>query len=672
MTFRMRPVLPIHVTKWLTLTAFALLLCWSSYYFYYKGFGRHWRALLSKEFQRFGFQIRVQRLTLDPFRGLVAKNIEIYESDRKQTVVAQVSDLSLDINYANLLQQEPALNAVDLHDAKISIPIDPLYPKAGRIRITKFQSRIYFFPGRIEVRQASGLIDGLQLQTSGTLISPAAFRFVPPLETAARPTDRTPKSFVQLLVREFEALHFSGETPRLEFTFQVDLARPESMRLEGGRLFAPAFARNGYPLRDLECQFSMENQRLDLQRVFLRDSLGEFFAKGNWNLATGEKNFQARSGLNIAALLSNDPKTPWAKELSIKGASEIEMSGSAHPDGRLELLGKLNIDHFSIRFVEFQSVRAEFSKSGESWMIANAELTHRSGALSADMLRLPGNFRMRIHSALNPTEVLVLLPPWAQHFLSEWEFEASPLLQANLSGATPEIGRLSGSGQFWLAKTKLRGSLLNSTSAAFAHDFGGWNIPFDSGSGEFALVPERIELRQFKGQIGAGQWSMQCQFGLPLNLNQGSSTIHLENVSVQTLTRQIGLLKDYQGQASGDLEFKSESGIGNGFSLTGTLGVTDARLSRVHLFAPLMTRLRPLGIHEPLQMQLTFQLNPDTLRLSSMQLLSETHTARLSGTVHPLGGIFGLAGTLEPGAVRIRGFGTLNQPSWELNPSAKR
>src|SRR5262245_11295772 len=178
---------PIHAIKWLTLAACTLLFCWAGYYFYHKGFGPHWRTLLSKEFQRFGFQIRVRRLTLDPFRGLVAKDIQIYESDRRQSVIAQVSDLSLDINYANLLQQEPALNAVDLHDAKIFIPLDPLYARAERIKVTNFQSRIYFFPGRIEVRQASGIIYGLRLETSGTLINPAAFRSVPPPDSGSRP-----------------------------------------------------------------------------------------------------------------------------------------------------------------------------------------------------------------------------------------------------------------------------------------------------------------------------------------------------------------------------------------------------------------------------------------------------------------------------------------------------
>src|ERR1700738_1776379 len=124
------PIRPVQVFKWLTPLLLTLLISWAAYYFYHQGFGRHWRALLAKEFHNFGLEIRVRRLTLDPFRGLVAKDLEIYDNDRRQTILAQVSDLSLDINYANLFQQEPALNAVDLHDAKISIPIDLAAPKA--------------------------------------------------------------------------------------------------------------------------------------------------------------------------------------------------------------------------------------------------------------------------------------------------------------------------------------------------------------------------------------------------------------------------------------------------------------------------------------------------------------------------------------------------------------
>jgi hypothetical protein len=118
-----------------------LTISWAAYYSYHVGFGGHWRALLSKEFHRFGLEIRVRRLTLDPFRGLVAKDLEIYDRDRRQRVLAQISDLSLDLNYANLLQQEPAqcgrLCEISADRSVVS--------EAGRIR-HGHSIKVYFFP----------------------------------------------------------------------------------------------------------------------------------------------------------------------------------------------------------------------------------------------------------------------------------------------------------------------------------------------------------------------------------------------------------------------------------------------------------------------------------------------------------------------------------------------
>ena len=376
---------------------------------------------------------------------------------------------------------------------------------------------------------------------------------------------------------------------------------------------------------------------------------------------------------------------------------------------------------------------------------------------------------MRVYSGLNPTEILPLLPPRAQRVLSEWQFETSPLLQASLSGTAPEFERLSGNGQLWLGKTKLRGALLNSAStsfflrdrvaycnqvqvsrdegagsgsliydfgqdaltvehfnanlspetfanwlhpaaakilqpfhftkppdisaagtvqykrgtrndlrlriksqASFACDFDKWNIPFDSGWAEIAVMPTRIKLQHFDGKIGAGRLLAQSEFGLSPGLSRGRSTLHFENVSVQSLAKKIGFLKDYQGQLSGNLQLRNEAGNGTGFSVGGMLEVADARIAQAHLFAPLMARLAPLGIHEPLQMRLAFQLTPEALKLGSLQLASATRTVRLSGSVHLLGGFLDLAGNLEGGATHIRGIGTLNQPAWELAPSIQR
>jgi hypothetical protein len=457
----------IQYIRWLVAMTLVLLLSWAAYYYYHTGFGRHWRAMLAKEFHAFGLEIRVSRLTLDPFRGLVAKNLEIWDSGRRQWIVAQISDLSLDINYANLFQQEPALNSVDLHDAKISIPIDPSEPRSGRVQITGFQARIYFFPGRIEVRQASGFLYGIHLQASGTLVNPGAFALPETQPSRTQPGKSAQQKFFNFLISEIRKTRSRGGSPQLNLTFQVDLAAPASLRLEGGHLFAGKLVRGNYTLLNLDCRFSLERQKFSVERLYARDARGEIFATGTWNLTSGERNFQVRSGLDAAKLLANEPRFPWTKELIFDGPLEIEMSCSARRNGQLQILGKLNFDEFSFRNVKFQSMRAEFSKSGHSWMVMNGQITHRSGTLTVDVLNQPGYFRIRFNSALNPNEIASLWPVNFQNALAEWVFETPPVVQGTFFGPSRAIARLSGNGEVWLGKTRFRGVLMNSASATF-------------------------------------------------------------------------------------------------------------------------------------------------------------------------------------------------------------
>jgi hypothetical protein len=693
------PIRPFQFFKWLTLFSITLLLSWVAYYYYHQGFGRHWRALLTKEFHSFGLEIRVRRLTLDPFRGLVAKDLEIYDNDRKQTILAQISDLSLDINYANLLQQEPALNAVDLHEAKISIPIDPTAPKAGRIHLTGLQSRIYFFPGRIEVRQAAGMIFGIHLQASGTLVNPAAFSLHPPLESRPRPDQKAQQNFIRLLIKEIEMLRFSGERPQLDFTFQVDLANPASLRFEGGHLFAGSLIRKDYHLQNLDCQFSLEKQKLDLQKLFMRDGRGELFATGTWNLASGEKNFQIRSGLDPAKLLANDPRFPWAKEWRFDAPPEIEVSGVAQPDGHLQVLGKLNFDQFSFRNVNFQSMKAEFSKSGRSWMVMNAQVTHRSGTLSGDVLNRPGDFRMRINSALNPTELMPLCPPRFQHALTDWEFQTPPVIQATFSSATSEFSKLSGIGQIWLGKTKFRGALLNSASANFElrndvarydqvrvfRDEGTGTGRFNYDFGQDQLTIDEAETNLSPSAVGAwidpsiGRVLQPFRFTDPPTIHV-AGTVQLKRAAADVLRIRVDAQKPFAYQFDGwEIPFQQGSAdlslVGDeptNLAVSGAMSVQGAKVSGSKFLGPLLTRLEPFGLREPLDSKLSFKLDLLSLRMTSWQIVSGTQAVGLTGSVFFLGGLADFRGVVDSSPVSIRGGGTIDEPIWELVSSLRK
>jgi hypothetical protein len=687
------PIRSIQFIRSLVALSLVLLLSWAAYYYYHIGFGRHWRAMLAKEFQAFGLQIRVRRLTLDPVRGLVAKDLEIWDSGRRQMIVAQISDLSLDINYANLFQQEPALNAVDLHDAKISIPIDPSEPRARRVQITGFQARIYFFPGRIEVRQASGLLYGIHLQVSGTLVNPGAFALPVAQPSRAQPGKSPEQKFINLLVSEIHKTRFPGTSPELDLTFQVDLAAPASLRLEAGHLFARGLKRENYRLQNLDCRFSLERQKFSLERLYARDTRGELFAKGTWNLASGERNFQIRSGLDAAKLLANEPRFPWARELMFDGPLEIEISCSAEHNGQLQILGKLNFDEFSFRNVKFQSMRAEFSKSGHSWMVLNAQLTHRSGTLTADVLNRPGYFRIRFNSALNPIELAPLWPTKFQNVLREWEFQTPPVVQGTFFGASRAIASLFGSGQAWLGKTRFRGTLMNSASANFelrndVLNFKQVSVARDegSGTGQFAwdLRQDQISIEAVAAKLSPGamiawvdpkvaKYFQPFRFaGTPdlratgsVNLADGLSyDLRVEIATADPCTFEMGSNDIPVTKGSADIHFSGSNSRHP--ALNGSIAAHGATISTSKFFAPLLAQLRRYGFGEPLDINLNFRFDPQSVQLESLQLFSKSRETALSGKIYLPSGIVDLNGNTSNGYIGVRAFGTVQNPTWEL------
>src|SRR5213076_1559129 len=84
-------------------------------------------------------------LTLDPFRGLVAQDVRIYDYKNRENTIAQISRISLDVNYAALLQRQPFLNAIDIRNAQVSLPLpEGADPKAARAEIRNLMRTFIF------------------------------------------------------------------------------------------------------------------------------------------------------------------------------------------------------------------------------------------------------------------------------------------------------------------------------------------------------------------------------------------------------------------------------------------------------------------------------------------------------------------------------------------------
>jgi hypothetical protein len=456
----------LRVARWLFLVLGCAGLVWLGWYGYAKGLGRHWRSLLEKEFARYGLNIDIGKITLDPFRGLIARDVQIFSNEQEENLLAEINQVSLDINYANLFQHEPALNSVDLSGASLLVPLNLRSPQAGKVRVTDFHARIYLFPGRIEVRQASALLYGIRINAAATLVHPQSLSTaIADVASDPDPPDTTVR-FISFLFNELRKIHYP-EPATLNFSFQMDLANPRDWRVNDGSLIAGDIKKGGEELKDLAAKFSFENQRFSVRSLHVTDARGELFALGTWDVSTGEKTFQVRSTLDLAQLLRDEPGLDWLHEWEFTQPPELELEGELRRNWEPQIIGKLSLEQFSVRGVQFQGLRAEFSKQAKSWMASNVELTHRTGTVTGEVIDRPQEFRLRLHSALNPKVLAPLLPAAFLPLLSEWEFQAPPVVQLDLQGSSPEIRRLTGTGQSWLGPTRFRGVSMNSASANF-------------------------------------------------------------------------------------------------------------------------------------------------------------------------------------------------------------
>ena len=483
----------LRVIRWPILLLLVAAIAWISWYGYARGFGRRWRGMLEKEFDRYGLSIDVSKLTLDPFHGLIARDVAIFDSKSGDTLLAEINNISLDINYANLAQHEPALNAVDLTGARIVIPIDPRKPSGEKIRLTDFHARIYFLAGRIEIRQASGRLYGIRFDANGTILHPQALPAVILAEERDPDSPDVRVGLITDILHELKSVHYPKQTPELKFSFQADMMDPADWRLDGGQLVAGRLLHGDDELRNLTADFTYQNHCLRVRHCHVQDTQGELFAVADWDFGSGNKQFQARSTLDLGRLLKDEPQARWLKDWVFNAPPQIELTGTLKRDGTLQFIGKMNSERFAVQGIPFQSMRASFSRQGDAWMISNAEVTHRSGTLTGEVLRTPQEFRLRVQSALNPAAISPLLPKELRAMCAAWEFIAPPVIQLSLSGSSPRLEDVSGSGQAWLGRTRFRGVFLDSASASFR-----------VGSG--AVIAENVQVTRDEG-IGTGSFT---------------------------------------------------------------------------------------------------------------------------------------------------------------------
>jgi AsmA-like C-terminal region len=461
-TPRLRHVVAIAIR--LTLLAAVVAIFGGGYYLARRGFGREWRYRVVEELHKRGVEAHIGRLTLDPFRGLVAKHVRIFDYKNRENTVALISEISLDINYAALLHNQPFLNALDVRDAQITFPLKTAEGKASRPQLTNLRARVYFPPEQIYVSQAEGVFCGIRISAKGQLIKRESYQPSP----ALLPEEWQRRlSIAQRVLNELQKFRFPGGPPSLRVKFSGDIAEIEKAHVEatlrGDRL---EFAN--YEIRNLSAAGEWNNQRLDIAHCEWSDRTGTFAGRGDWSRESNTAKFQIRSSLDLKAFLGTFGLQEPLADTEFHSPPRLEIAGSLHFAGqelRPELIGHAAFDQFTYKNVRFSDLTADFSWDGQRTFIRELRVRHQTGQLRADLLEAPNDFRLNLESTISPDAIRPLVPAETSEFLQEWQWQRPPAIRMTIRGPDRNPTSWQGDGTVTLGRTRFRGTWMNGASA---------------------------------------------------------------------------------------------------------------------------------------------------------------------------------------------------------------
>ena len=436
------------------------------YYLAEKGFGRQWRLRVVEELHRRGVEASIRRLTLDPFRGLIAQDVRIYDyknqsATDRDNVLALVSEISLDINYAAFFHRQPFLNALDVRNAQITLPLQKPDGSTQKAQLTHFKAHVYFPPEQIYVSQAEGILCGVRISITGQLIKRADYQ-PSPEETSEEWQKKI--AMAQRLVEELQKFSFKSGPPSLQLKFSGDLADLENARVEAA-LRGGSIQRGSYEIRNLALDADWADQTLTIAHCEWNDDMGDFAGRASWSRRTKAAEFRMRSALDLKKMFEAFEMPGPLRDAEFRAPPVVEVSGSAnfgqeHP--QLKIIGHAAVGSFDYKTVPFQDLAADFAWDGERLLLRDVRLRHQSGQITAEVLEAPNDFRFNLESTINPAALQPLASGEVSEFLKQWECQRPPTVHLEVRGQDRHMETWRGDGTLLFNRTRFRGVWANS------------------------------------------------------------------------------------------------------------------------------------------------------------------------------------------------------------------
>lgn len=361
-----------------------------------RGFDGEWGLRLQEQLAQQGLHAEFSSVRLSMSRGLVARDLVLYDTDDQSTVLASAELLELDIDRSRALRGHWEVRSIDFSNAFLRLPEVCAPHHLSQLSGTATLCR----ENCLSIRDTSGRLGELDIRLDAILNNFSLPDRAKPEEEEEDPLE----NFIIALQGEI-ARWSSSETlpPSLDLHLRGDLEQVGT--LEGRFEFtAPRASRYSYAMTDLAVRGLIHRHGLLIEKAFFSDGSGPFSATGHYDFKSRVAEIEAESGAALDRLLRTGLHLDSLDKLTFTKPPQVAAKGRVyfHPDAKpdLEITGRLSVEEFRFLGSSWSSLHSDFSLQRGDLYLRDLALTHPDGELTGQLLFQDELVRYRAQSNL--------------------------------------------------------------------------------------------------------------------------------------------------------------------------------------------------------------------------------------------------------------------------------
>jgi len=395
------------------------------------GFPGAYGEWLKQELAKRQLYLEFDSLHLSLKQGLIAHEVNIYQSPSDPRPTFTARELILDIDKSLALRGRLALREIFLRKGTSHFIAAE---NIEAIQAENIESKIYLDPGNhLRVRETSATVQGLDLKLRCDLSIPTPEGDAgggdaggPPIETILRP-----------ILEELTRWKIPTDSPpQLNIEVSGDLADQSKIETRFS-LSAQNLTRNDYFLKSLEISGDVRNDLLTFDHILLIDKTGRASGQADWRGSTKEGRFHLSSSLQFQDFLQSCFGLKIAPQLKINSSPQVLVDGrmTQKDDGHFSIKasGQAHMGHFSFIGTNYTSLSSAFSWQDGDLYLQNLEVGHARGRLTGSFLAEGSEIRYRIRSNLPMEAFAPFLPNTGPTARTIADFQLTPKSQIALT-----------------------------------------------------------------------------------------------------------------------------------------------------------------------------------------------------------------------------------------------